>query len=215
MFQKLSLKAILAVLLAIVMIVVLAAGCDLPDPSDGDVTPGEISPSPESSPPETPAVPTPGDPVFPTPDPTPPIDENDLSGTIANLPRSDAVDILWYTLHGYWTSGDSWFIGFVYGENASFAFEYGLFFSDYWVFGDFTDAQPTGKYTADLTIYIPATPETEMHDASPAFTAIVSIDVSSFHVDGTIKITTETLGGEWHTYTYGGLTFEDALNSVS
>jgi len=130
------------------------------------------------------------------------LDNINLSTLIAALPDKGALNELHSLFSGYWTSGNQ-FVGFVYigGEPA---IEYGLFQTSFGARGKITDARAVSANEAELTIYIPATPATEMDDAKPARSETVSIDISNYN-DNRINIKIENLGGEvWYTYEYSG-----------
>jgi hypothetical protein len=140
--------------------------------------------------------------------------ENDLSDTIANLPRSDAADIIWHRLSGYWTATDNLFVGFVYQDGIP-GIEYGVWESEGRGFGEFIGADKTGEYTAGLIIRFPATEANEIYDARPETTAVVFVDVSGLDNDGKINIKIENQGsGDYYTYAYGGASAEETYRSV-
>lgn len=140
--------------------------------------------------------------------------ENDLSGAISNLPRSDAVDIIWNRLNGYWTATQDLFIGFVWQDGIP-GIDYGVWESEGIGFGEFTNADRMDEYSAALTFLFPAKEATEMDDARPESTVTVFIDVSGLDQDGKINIKIENHGsGEWYTYAYGGSTAEEVYISI-
>ncbi|MDR3270423.1 MAG: hypothetical protein LBT32_02760, partial [Peptococcaceae bacterium] len=138
-----------------------------------------------------------------------------LLGAIAGLPRSDAVDILWQFIGGYWTAADNLFVGFAYQDDVP-AITYGLWASEGSGFGELADGKATGEYAAELTFRFSATEADEIYDARPESTVTVYIDVSGLDDDGKIKIKITGHGdGDWYTYAYGGKTAEEAYRSVN
>jgi hypothetical protein len=141
--------------------------------------------------------------------------ENDLSGAIANLPRSDAADTIWNRLNGYWTATDNLFAGFVYQDGIP-CITYGVWESEGLGLGELAGGTATGEYPAELTIRFPATEATAMDDARPERTVTVSVDTGGLDQDGKINIKIEGHGsGDWHTYAYGGATSDEAYRSVN
>lgn len=139
------------------------------------------------------------------------LDNTDLSALITALPDKEALAEMHSVFSGYWTSGDL-FVGFVYTDDEP-AIEYSLFQSSYGARGIITDTRAVSAHEAELTIYISAVPATEMDDAKPERTEIVSIDISNYN-DNRLNIKIANLGdGEWHTYEYGGGSLEDASNN--
>jgi hypothetical protein len=137
-----------------------------------------------------------------------------LPGAIANLPRSDAVDILRQFIGGYWTAADNLFVGFAYQDGIP-SVTYGLWDSEGSGFGEFADGKAAGEYGVELTFRFPATEANELYDARPESAATVYIDVSGLDDDGKIKIKIAGHGdSDWYTYAYGGKTAEEAYRSV-
>jgi hypothetical protein len=139
-----------------------------------------------------------------------------LKSAIANLPRSDAVDILWWRLKGYWTAVDGMtklFVGFNFQDGVP-SIEYGYFETEFWRFGKITGGKSTGIYEAELDFRLPAVPENELHGAYPAEDIKVYLDLSGLNVDGKIKIKTAgQASGGWNQYAYGGMTLMEAYNN--
>jgi len=116
-------------------------------------------------------------------------------------------------LNGYWTFEPNQFFGFITKDGKQFL-EYGLFESSYGISGEIINTEFAGEYEMALTIYVPAKQATEMEDAQPEKIETIYIDISHFNLDGRINVKIENLGdGEWHTYNYGGDTFESAYTN--
>ena len=149
---------------------------------------------------------------LPTDDPPP--DEILLVNAVANLPDSDAVDFVWDLLQGYWTATDNMFIAFVYQDGVA-GMEYGLWETEWGVFGKLTDASSTGDYKSTLTLFVAGAEASELSDARPEMTVKVYIDLSGLDQDGKINVKVENNGdGDWHTYAYGGKTAQEAYENL-
>ena len=156
---------------------------------------------------------TPGQLDAPTP-PASPITDKELHNAVANLPRSDAVDILWYRLSGYWTAADNQFVGFTFTDGLP-CVEFGYFRTEWGFIGELTDATPTGDYKATLTIHIPAQEANMISDAREEMWVDVYIDVSDIPADGKIKIKIEIqASGGWYQYAWGGDNLTDAYDNI-
>jgi hypothetical protein len=168
----------------------------------------EKTESPPSSSPQENISPTP-----PSADVTPAPGIDDVSDAIAKLPQSDAVDMVWRLLDGYWNAGDRLFVSFAYQDGLP-VFTYGLWESSALGFGELVGADPVGEYEAVLTIRFPAIEASEIFDAREEWFAAIYIGMSGFEHDGTIKIKAENHGsGDWYTYSYAGKTGEEAYKS--
>ncbi|MCL2747600.1 MAG: hypothetical protein FWE59_02975 [Oscillospiraceae bacterium] len=144
---------------------------------------------------------------------TAPVVDNELLWAIANLPRSDAVDILWYRLHGYWTAADNQFVGFIMHDGLN-SIEFGYFETEWDVIGELVGGKATGEYKATLPILVPAQEANELFDARDEMQVNVYIDVSDLPVDGKIKIKIEMqASGGWYQYIWGGNTLTEAYDS--
>jgi len=155
----------------------------------------------------------------PEPDPIddpiddPPVTENTFADAVANLPDSDAVDVVWDRLAGYWSAADNLFVAFTYQDGVA-GIEYGLWQTEWWRFGALVDANSTGEYKSTLTIFIEAREASEMYDALPEATEKIFIDLSGLEQDGKINIKVGNNGdGDWHTYAYGGATAQEAFEN--
>jgi len=137
---------------------------------------------------------------------------NDLVSAVKKLPDQKSLDFICTELNGYWTS-DNNFLAFV-SSNDYWLIEYGLYQASYSISSEIKEANIAGENSFSLTIFIPATPPTEVDDAKPERTETIYIDVSNFHLDGRINAKIENLGdGEWHTYEYGGKSLTDAYSN--
>ena len=207
-------KNIVAVLLLLTLALCSLAGCaEKPaqpsnDPAPVYETPSsstvlETSPLPEPS--TTPDVPS--DTIEYTDNP------NDLSSPIANLPRSDAVDLIWSRLSGYWTAGGDFFAGFE--QDGVPCFTYGIYETSFGMnSGELINGEAVGEYEAVLTFRYPELPADEVTDARPTVDINVWIDVSGLDNDGKINIKIEDLGdGIYYTYAHNGMTAEEAYNN--
>lgn len=138
-------------------------------------------------------------------------EESDLVKAVKKLPDSDALEFICIKLNGFWVF-DYQFFGFIDGENKQFI-QYGLYATSYGVNGEIKDAKSTGDNSFSLTIFVPAVPANEMNDAIPERTETIHVDISTFDVDGKIKVKIGMLGdGEWNTYKFGGKSLEEAYN---
>ena len=128
-----------------------------------------------------------------------------MLGAIANLPRSDALDILWRRLQGYWYAMDSQFVGFLFSGN-SHSVDIGYIYADWRYIGIIAEATPIAPYVAMLVIHVPAQEQSQgaPPDTHEETWYEMYIDVSNLPVNGKIDIKTEKLSGEWHQYTRGG-----------
>jgi len=180
---------------------------DTPDvnATDPENTPDAITTAPENTP-------TPENTDQPTQDEQPigdsGLDSTDLSALITALPNNDALVELHSIFTGYWITNESSFVGFIYIDSAP-GIEYGLFQTSYMISGRITDARAMNDREAELTIFIPGTPATEMDDATPDRTETINIDISNYN-DNRLNIKVINLdGGEWRTYEFGGGSWED------
>ncbi|MCL2045004.1 MAG: sigma-70 family RNA polymerase sigma factor [Oscillospiraceae bacterium] len=157
---------------------------------------------------ETPRIPRERDIPAPIPTTVVPDDsiDNGLSGSIANLPRSDALDIIWDRLRGYWTATDNQFVGFTY-SGGTFAIDFGYLQTEWFNRGTLVNAVATDTYKATISIYVPAVAATAVAEAREEMWVDVYLDVSDLHVDGKIKIKIDTQGnGGWYQYGWNSYT---------
>ena len=182
-------------------------------PATGAPTSGTPTSEPPTSetPPDEPSESQPP----PSISPPPIIIDSELYNAALNLPRSDAVDILWSRLSGFWTATDNMFAGFIYSEGLP-CIAFGYFNSSWSMLGEFVDAVPTDAYKATIKIYVPAQPATMEFSARDEMWVDVYLDVSDLFVDGKIKIKIDEQGnGGWYQYAWGGNSFADVDDSVS
>ena len=138
------------------------------------------------------------------------LDSTDISALISALPNPEALIELHSLFSGYWISGNEPFVGFIYIDGVP-GIDYGLYRSSFGVSGKIIDSRAISANEAELTILIPAMPETAMNDATPERTEIVSIDISNFD-DNRLNIKIESLGnGEWYSYKWSGNTLAEAF----
>jgi hypothetical protein len=147
-------------------------------------------------------------------------DNLDLAGAIANLPQSDAINIIWDLLDGYWNTEDNFFTVFMRNEGLP-SIQIGKWESSGGLgFGELIDIQSIGAYEISMTVCYPATEASEVSDAREESTAIISVDMKDFERDGTFNIELVNHDGisRWYTFLYGGKTGEEAyenfLNSI-
>ena len=142
------------------------------------------------------------------------LDSTDISALISALPDTEALIELHSLFSGYWISGNEPFVGFIYIDGVP-GIDYGLYRSSFGVSGKIIDSSAISANEAELTILIPAMPETAMNDATPERTETVSIDINNF-TDNRLNIKIESLaGGEWRTYEFGGSTLDDAAAKMN
>ncbi|MCL1914677.1 MAG: hypothetical protein FWG10_12585 [Eubacteriaceae bacterium] len=136
--------------------------------------------------------------------------------------KTSGTQIAWGAATGYWRStlipsrednavaANDRFVGF-FQEEGALRFEYGLYRSSYWIGGEVTAAVSNkgGKWT-QFTVHIPATPASEMDEARPERWETIYIH----ELDNMMNIKIESLGGEWHSYVWGGYTLEEAFNRI-
>jgi len=138
------------------------------------------------------------------------VNGDELADAIANLPRSDAAGKLWNIVDGYWNTSDGLFFAFLRNDAVPGA-AYGPWDTENRGFGYFVGANPTGRFTAELTIRFLPTEGTLVSEPLPNKLVTVEIDMSSLDRDGKINIRIEDQGnGGWYTYAYGGKTQEEA-----
>ena len=143
-------------------------------------------------------------------------DYNDLSTAVADIPRKEALNEMYILLEGFWITDGDPFVGFLFDENGNHEIMYGLFFTEFGARGRIIGGHATGDYTAELTVLFPAVPANEVNSGRPESTETIFIDIAGLYAAGstTIKVKTDKLdNGQWNTYQYGGLTFEQALNN--
>ena len=199
---------------AIALMLCFTTGC--PDSSSSDIEdPPDIStPAPDTAPaPEN--TPEPEDADIPPPDGEigdSGMDATDLFALIAALPDNDALTELHSIFTGYWINNINSFFGFVYIDGEP-GIEYGLFQTSYWIGGKIIDSRAVNDREAELTIFIPARPETEMDEAMPERTETINIDISNYG-DNRLNIRVFNLdGGEWCTYEFAGTDWDTVAGS--
>ena len=130
-----------------------------------------------------------------------------MENAIANLPSSDAVDIIWDRLRGFWTAADNQFAGFTFNRGLP-TIEYGYFRTEWYCIGELTGARSTGEYETMLTFYVPATEETMLSEAREETWVSVYLDASNLPVNGKIRIKIDSQGnGGWYQYTWSNYSF--------
>jgi hypothetical protein len=118
------------------------------------------------------------------------------------FPRSDAADIIWYFLGGFWSATDNLYVGFVQHDGRP-GIEYGLWESENRGFGALTGGRPTGRHSAEMIFNFPARAADGLMDALPEMNVTVYIDVSGLDQDGKINIKIAGHGhGDRYTYAY-------------
>ena len=193
-------KKTLCLLLAVLTLAAVLTACKGNTPTGDNSTPGTSSTDPSDT--SSPGNSQIGDNGM---------DDTDLSALIAALPDKEALKEINAIFSGYWTSGDL-FVGFVYIDGVP-GIDYGLFETSYGARGKITDARAVSAHEAELSVFIPANPATEMDDTTPERTDIIYIDISNYN-DNRLNVKTPNLGGgEWHTYEYGGGSLDDANNN--
>ena len=125
-----------------------------------------------------------------------------LAQMIAVFPRSDAVDIIWHTLGGYWTAEGNLFVGFV-SQGGCLGIERGVWDTGYGGFGTFRSGKQTGKYSLEMVLNFPEKPADEMTGYIPEKNVTMHLDTSNLGNNGTVDIKIEDLGnGGWHSYAH-------------
>jgi len=209
--RSIILKALI-VSVTVALMLCFTTGCPNTDPSDiEEPTPDAGTPAPDNTPENTPE---PADTDIPPPDDEligdSGLDSTDLSALITALPDNDALTELHSIFTGYWINNVNSFIGFVYIDGVP-GIEYGLFQTSFWIGGKIIDSRAVNDREAELTILIPARPETEMDDAIPERTETINIDISNYE-DNRLNIKVINLdSGEWCTYEFGGSNWEDIV----
>jgi len=123
-----------------------------------------------------------------------------LAQMFALFPRSDAVDIIWHTLRGYWNATDNLYVG-IYYKNGLPGIERGLRDTEFGDFGTLIDGRPTGVFSAEITLCFPARLATENWCYVPEKIVTMHLDAQNLDQDGKINIMIEDLGtGDWYTY---------------
>jgi len=214
--RSIILKALI-VSVTVALMLCFITGCPNTDTSDiEEPTPDDNTTAPEATPDSAPApdnTPEPEDPDIPDEQiGDSGLDSTDLSALITALPDNDALTELHSIFLGYWINNVNSFVGFVIIDGVP-GIEYGLFQTSFWISGKIIDSRAVNDREAELTIFIPARPETEMDDAMPERTETINIDISNYS-DNRLNIKVFNLdGGEWCTYEFGGSNFEDvAIN---
>ena len=137
-------------------------------------------------------------------------DQTDLLTAMQLLPDYEAVEFICIKLNGFWVFNDQ-FVAFIDGDEQQFI-EYGLYRTGYVVRGIVQGAEVAGENTVAFTVLVPAVPATEMDDARPERTEIISIDLSTHAQDGRISIRINGFGnGNWNTYELGGKSLQEAF----
>ena len=188
--KKKTVSTVVLMVLLMTLAVAAFGGCakNAPQPSTGpssDSSPGAASPNPPAA-------------IEGTDNP------NDLSAPMANLPRSDAVDLIWHRLSGYWTAGGDLFVGF--SSDGVPRFTYGIYETEFSrKDGELIQSEAIGGNEGVFTFrYLEA----------PAADIRVWIDVSGLDNDGKINIKIEDVGsGEYTTFAHNGSTAEEAYRN--
>jgi len=144
-----------------------------------------------------------------------------LKNAISKLPQSDAADILWRRLKGYWTAVTDdgmmkMFVGFNFNGSVP-SFEYGYFETEFGRSGKLTGiTKGTGIYEVELNVHFPAIPANELHDGWDSADMKISLDLSGLPQDGKIKVKIAGHGGGgWRQYAYGGMTLWEAYENFN
>ena len=134
-----------------------------------------------------------------------------LADVVADLPDAKAMDFLFSTIDGYWVCQPNQFFA-IRKDKGKYCIEYGYYQSGYWVMGYIIDAVEVGENTMELTIQIPAKPETEMDGAQPERIEAFYIDVSTYSLDNRLSAKSESLqDAGWYSYEFGGKTLQEAF----
>ena len=140
-----------------------------------------------------------------------------LRNAVLGLPQSNAINVLWNRLKGFWNVNNNskgYFAGFYFDGGAP-SFTYGLHDSEFIPNGNgkVTGCRSTGAYTAEFDIRFPPAPPEGVFEAIPAKNFKITIDFSTLISNGKIKMKISDLdGGIWIQYYYCGMTFMDAYD---
>ncbi|MCL2548099.1 MAG: hypothetical protein FWE76_02910 [Symbiobacteriaceae bacterium] len=136
----------------------------------------------------------------------------DMNEVMGSLGISWGIDLFAYILRGYWIDYSGRFIQFGTMDFRDIDdITYGLFDSEFSQNGQLTATEFLGDATVDLTFAFQERPGSAMSDGTPAFVGIIRLSCMSLQQDGTILIKfMYNEPNEWLTYSFGGMTLEDA-----